>query len=147
MFVLCRAASHQYETIEQRDYSYNVQCLGDNLQLLYTSTLARIDQDPREFSDDGSEDSGFEESVSPTDHTKEQRLKNDKYDMALEVRQVNRERLTPRVGQPLYMPGGVGGNFEVSLRAGYPIDRHYLLCAYEVNIHLRRCFVLIRFSA
>lgn len=42
-------------------------------------------QDPREFSDDGSEDSGFEESVSATDHTKEQRLKNDKYDMALEV--------------------------------------------------------------
>lgn len=42
-------------------------------------------QDPREFSDDGSEDSGFEESVSPTDHAKEQRLKNDKYDMALEV--------------------------------------------------------------
>eukprot|EP00752_Nemacystus_decipiens_P005915 g5346.t1 len=41
--------------------------------------------DPREFSDDGSEDSGFEESGSPTDHTKEQRLKNDKYDMALEV--------------------------------------------------------------
>eukprot|EP00903_Cladosiphon_okamuranus_P011377 g10723.t1 len=41
--------------------------------------------DPREFSDDGSEDSGFEESVSPTDHAKEQRLKNEKYDMALEV--------------------------------------------------------------
>ncbi|CAM9509843.1 unnamed protein product [Pylaiella littoralis] len=41
--------------------------------------------DPREFSDDDSEDSGFEESVGPTDRKKEQRLENDKYDMALEV--------------------------------------------------------------
>ncbi|CAM9145897.1 unnamed protein product, partial [Hapterophycus canaliculatus] len=40
--------------------------------------------DPGEFSD-GSEDSGFEESVDPTDRKKEQRLENDKYDMALEV--------------------------------------------------------------
>ncbi|CAM9113014.1 unnamed protein product [Scytosiphon promiscuus] len=40
--------------------------------------------DPREFSD-GSDDSGFEESMDPTDHKKEQRLENDKYDMALEV--------------------------------------------------------------
>ena len=52
------------------------------------STPNRRKQDPREFSDDGSEDSGFEESVSPTDHTKERRLKNDKYDMALEVSRV-----------------------------------------------------------
>ena len=44
-------------------------------------------QDPREFSDDISEDSGFEESVGATDDRKrEQRLENDKYDMALEVR-------------------------------------------------------------
>lgn len=44
-----------------------------------------MSQDPTEFSDDGSEDSGFEESVGPTDRKKEQRLENDKYDMALEV--------------------------------------------------------------
>lgn len=43
-------------------------------------------QDPREFSDDVSEDSGFEESVGATDRKREQRLENDKYDMALEVR-------------------------------------------------------------
>lgn len=42
-------------------------------------------QDTGEFSDGDSEDSGFEESVDLSDRKKEQRLQNDKYDMALEV--------------------------------------------------------------
>lgn len=42
-------------------------------------------QDTGEFSAAESEDSGFEESTSPNDRKKEQNLKNDKYDMALEV--------------------------------------------------------------
>lgn len=37
------------------------------------------------FSDGDSEDSGFEESVGPSDRKKEQCLQNDKYDMALDV--------------------------------------------------------------
>ncbi|CAM9399540.1 unnamed protein product [Ectocarpus sp. 8 AP-2014] len=41
--------------------------------------------DPREFSDDGSDDSGFEESVGSAERNKEQHLQNDKYDLALEV--------------------------------------------------------------
>lgn len=53
-------------------------------------------QDPREFSDDGSEDSGFEDSLGGADRKKEQRLENDKYDMALEVSFKQREaRLGP----------------------------------------------------
>ena len=42
-------------------------------------------QDLGEFSAGESDDSGFEESVDPSDRKKEQRLENDKYDMALEV--------------------------------------------------------------
>eukprot|EP00904_Undaria_pinnatifida_P008712 jgi/Undpi1/4971/HiC_scaffold_19.g08323.m1 len=38
-----------------------------------------------EFSGGESDDSGFEESVDPSDRKKEQRLENDKYDLALEV--------------------------------------------------------------
>lgn len=46
-------------------------------------------QDPREFSDDGSDDSGFEESVGSAERNKEQHLQNDKYDLALEVSQAS----------------------------------------------------------
>lgn len=42
-------------------------------------------QDLGEFSAGESDDSGFEESVDPNERKKEQRLENDKYDMALEV--------------------------------------------------------------
>lgn len=42
-------------------------------------------QDHDELSKEGSEDSGFDESKSELDLDKERRLKNDKYDLALEV--------------------------------------------------------------
>lgn len=45
----------------------------------------KLSQDPGEFSDGDSEDSGFEESVDANDRKKEKRLENNKYDMALEV--------------------------------------------------------------
>lgn len=64
-------------------------------------------QDPREFSDDVSEDSGFEESVGSTDRKREQRLENDKYDMALEVRSTSQRVSKDLERTPVLLPRGL----------------------------------------